>query len=91
MSRSKEVIQVRKLDSPDLDANQMLQMDGIYRLTDVCRYLFFTPDQIRYQAKRCSDSRNVMGVFRFEPRGTYLVDMPIFSKWIAELWLGPKN
>lgn len=90
MSQS-EAIQVRKLEPSGLDTNEVLQMQGVYRLADVCRYLFFTSSQIRNQAKQCVDSRKVMGVFKHEPWGVYLVDMPIFSKWIAALWLRPKN
>lgn len=91
MSLTTNPIKVERLDSPDLDVNEVLQKQGIYRLSDVCQYMFFTSEQLRNQAKRCVDSRKVMGIFFYEPWGVYLVNMPVFAKWIADLWLRPKK
>lgn len=89
MTLETEAIVVEKLGSSERDTNDVLQEQGIYRLADVCRFLYFKPDQLRNQAKRCPDPKKVMGVYFHEPEGAYLVDMPVFSKWIADLWLGP--
>lgn len=88
MIRTTETITIEKLGSSDLDTNEVLQLQGTYRLADVCRFLFIKPEQFRNQAKKCTESRRVMGIFYHQPEKTYLVEMPVFSQWLADLWLG---
>ena len=69
---------------PDWDANRLLRQKGRFLLTDVCRKLPFTIDQIRYRIKTASDPETEMGIIR--RRNRHLVDMEIFAKWIRGIW-----
>ncbi len=77
---------VRDID-PDWDGNRVLQEEGIFYLTDVCRLIPFSPHQIRYQVKRSENAREKFGVWKDENNGIYLVDMALFSVWIRSIWL----
>ena len=70
------------------DGNHLLKEKGLFYLVDVCRHIPFTPNQIRYHANRNSNSRELYGVWKDEYLNAFLVDMEVFSQWIAKLWLG---
>ncbi|CAM2009595.1 hypothetical protein [Acanthopleuribacter pedis] len=86
--RCQEPVAICKLQLEAMDTNEMLRLGGVYRLAQVCRHLIFEPYQLRREAKRHSDARNTMGVFFHKPKQAYLVDMPVFSAWLSDLWLG---
>ena len=91
MTQDREIITVSNLDPETTDANDMLQLKGFFRLAQVCRCLIFEPYQLRTQAQRGENQRREMGVFFHKPVNGYLVDMPVFAKWITKLWLGPHH
>jgi hypothetical protein len=76
---------VRYLES-GWDGNELLRRRGIFFLRDVCTLLPFTPNQLRYQAQKTRNSRARIGIWKDEELSAYLVDMPVFSKWITDLW-----
>jgi len=69
-----------------MDGNGLLAMSGTFLLTDVCDLIPFSAHQIRYQAKaKPGRAREEFGV-SLDSENRWVVDMPIFSKWIKELW-----
>lgn len=70
------------------DGNTLLKQQGIFPLTEVCKYIPFSPHQIRYQVRKFEDSKERFGVWKCEADKIYLVDMEVFSKWIREIWQG---
>ena len=77
--------EVRSVD-PKWDGNVLLGQKGIFYLVDVCKYIPFTANQIRYHAHRNPDSRAKYGVWKDEYLNAFLVDMQPFSRWIKDLW-----
>ena len=71
---------------PEWNGNILLGQHGIFYLTDVCRLIPFTPQQLRYQAKRNPDARTELGIWKDVELGAYLVDMGIFGPWINRVW-----
>jgi hypothetical protein len=72
----------------DWDGNTLLKQKGTYYLTDVCNLIPFTTHQIRYQAKKNARSKKEIGVWKDKDLQMFLVDMPVFSRWIQSLWSG---
>lgn len=71
---------------PKWDSNEMLSKKGIFYLSEVCEKLPITPHHIKYQVRRNKHPREEYGVWKDPEYKTYLVDMEIFSKWIAKIW-----
>jgi hypothetical protein len=71
------------------DGNLLLQQSGFFFLRDVAELLPFTPNQLRYQAQIRADPRTEIGIFKYAPLESYLVEMPAFSRWITALWNRP--
>lgn len=69
-----------------LDTHSLLQQPGVFYLTDVVRHIPFTAQQLRYQAHKHPKSRSEMGVWKDPECNAFLVDMPIFSHWLRQLW-----
>jgi hypothetical protein len=67
------------------DGNDLLNQDGLFFLHDVALRLPFTPAQLRYQAQ--IKGREKTGIFKYEPFRAYLVEMPVFARWITRIWL----
>ena len=85
----RQYLQPRILKLPQsMDSNKLLQLTGIYLLTDVCRQLPFSAHQLRYQAKRNPNARKDFGVWKDEEINAFVVDMAPFSIWIRQLWEG---
>ncbi|MDJ0836247.1 MAG: hypothetical protein QNK37_06990 [Acidobacteriota bacterium] len=72
--------------APDWDGNDILKQEGLFYLTDVCKLIPCTPQQIRYQAKRRADARGEMGVWKDEGARGYVVDMAVFGPWFRSEW-----
>jgi hypothetical protein len=68
--------------------NELLDQAGIFVLADVCRLLPFKAHQLRYQAKKEPNSRQLYGVWKDPDIGLFVVDMEPFAKWIKKLWKG---
>lgn len=79
------ISKVRRLE-PSWDGNKLLTEKGLFHLADVCKLIPFSAHQLRYQAKRRSDARNEIGVFKDEELNSYLVDMEVFARWILIVW-----
>lgn len=83
------VVNLKPLTSPvkeEWDGNTLLKQKGIYLLTDVCEKLPFTTHQLRYQAKKLSDPKKEIGIWKDEDLSVFVVDMSVFSKWVMKLW-----
>ena len=50
------------------------------------KFIPFSTNQIRYQAKNNINSRKEYGVWKDEKLGCFVVDMPIFARWVERLW-----
>lgn len=75
----------RRID-PDWDANDLLNQNGNFLLTEVCRLIPFSTQQLRYQAKKNPRAREGMGIWKDRDINIFLVDMERFSHWIRRLW-----
>jgi len=71
----------------DHDANTILQQKGLFYLTDVAKLIPFTAQQLRYQANKNPHSKKDMGVWKDPDLNSFLVNMPVFSKWLKTIWL----
>lgn len=69
------------------DANSILQQKGLFYLSEVAKLLPFTAQQLRYQANKNPSSKAEMGVWKDAGLNSFLVDMPVFSKWLKTIWL----
>ena len=78
---------IQRIEGP-IGANRVLNLEGLFYLTDVCRYLPFSASQLRYQAKTNPNSRQQWGTWKDEELRAYIVDMKLFSQWIKALWKG---
>jgi len=76
---------IRRVDS-NWDANFLMAQKGRFFLSDVCEKLPFTADQIRYQARHNTKSKQEFGVWKEPRHKSYLVDMETFAKWIRKVW-----
>lgn len=69
----------------DIDGNKMLNLNGTYRLADVCAHIPFNPQQLRYQARVCKgDSKTELGIYK--DGKDWVVDMKRFKPYIEVLW-----
>ena len=59
---------------------------GIFLLTEICKKIPFTANQIRYQAKQIQNSREEMGVWKDEGQKLFLVNLAIFGPWLKSIW-----
>ena len=67
------------------DGNQLLALEGTFRLVDVCEYIPFDPAQLRSRANSCDgDSKVAMGIYQLN--GNWVVDMEPFKEYITALW-----
>ena len=71
---------------PDWDTNDLLDQDGIFYLSKVCRKLPLKANQIRYQVRVTSNSRKTIGIWRDAKSKRYLVAMSTFGPWFKALW-----
>ena len=72
--------------NPTWTANDLMAQVGLFQLTEVCHYIPFSAHQIRHQIKKTTDSRAVMGAWKDEDLGCFVVDMAIFSTWVKDTW-----
>jgi len=86
--RKNLVSRVRDIPA-EWNPNILLSQRGIFYLSDVCRHIPFTPQQLRYQAKTRKNARTEMGIWKDEELGSYLVDMSIFGPFIRKVWVKP--
>lgn len=70
----------------EIDGNELLCLSGIFRLSEVCRKIPFTAQQISHQAKKRKNSREEMGVWK--DKRFFLVDMETFADWLTSVWHG---
>lgn len=82
----KELSQKVRTVNPAWNGNDLLNQEGTFFLAEVCKKIPFSAHQLRYQCKRLADPRSEIGVYKDEYRKAYLVDMPVFSRWIAAIW-----
>lgn len=77
----------QKVD-PNWDGNDLLDQQGIYLLSDLCKLIPFTTSQLRNHAKNLENAREEMGLFmdHQSKRRQYLVEMPTFKIWIKKVW-----
>ncbi|CAM2009503.1 hypothetical protein [Acanthopleuribacter pedis] len=71
---------------PSWDGNTLLKQHGVFYLADVCQLIPFSAHQLRYQAKKMTNSREKIGVFKDPDTKGYAVDMVVFSAWIKTVW-----
>ncbi len=76
---------LRTID-PNWDANTLLSQEGCFMAFRVAKCIPFTYRQLRYRAMNTPNARQVMGVCQDEVTKKFLVDMPVFSKFIREVW-----
>ncbi len=69
------------------DGNVLLNQKGRFYLTDVCEKIPFSTHQIRYQVRRTQNPKEEYGVWKDDQYKAYLVDMPIFSRWMKRIWI----
>jgi len=75
----------RRIDK-SWDANTLLEQEDVFLLADVVKLLPFTDHQLRYQAKKKPEARETIGIWKDEKLGQFLIDMPVFSRWVKRLW-----
>ena len=75
--------------APKWSGNDLLEQEGIYLLSEVCRIIPFSLNQLRYRAKKVPRSKEVFGVWKDPELGVFVVDMERFAPWIRQLWLKP--
>ena len=69
------------------DSNDVLNATkGVFLLTDICKKIPFTKFQIQYQAKKLSNSKKEIGVWKDSSCNMYLVKIALFGPWIKKLW-----
>ena len=71
-----------------VDANRLLQRNGRFFLTDVCRHLPFSAHQLRYQAKNNPNAKQDYGLWKDPKLNAFIVEMEVFSQWVKRLWAG---
>lgn len=55
---------------------------GIFLLTDICKKIPFSANQMRYQAKRNPKSKEEMGIWKDERLNLFLVNLAVFGPWL---------
>lgn len=65
-----------------MDANALLAQKGVFLLSQVCRCIPFSSNQLRHQARKLPVEE--CGIFRKQE--TYLVQMEVFGPWLSRLW-----
>ncbi len=69
------------------DGNTLLSSTGTYNLTEVSRLIpLITARQLSYHAGKNPKSKEEMGIWKDPMLNRFLVNMPIFSTWLGELW-----
>lgn len=68
------------------DANTLLGQSGCFLLAEVCAKMPFTATQVRQEVRYAENSRMLYGVWKDPHHKGYLVDMPVFSRWIRRVW-----
>ncbi len=81
------ISQVRRV-KPHWDGNQLLEQEGVFLLSEVCKKIPFAVNQLRHQAKKNPAAKAEWGIWKDQDLSVYLVDMALFSKWVRELWGG---
>ena len=67
------------------DGDVLLQKEGVFYLSDVCRLLSLNLKSVRTRASRNPNSKAEYGIWKDEKARTYLVDMEIFAPWIRSM------
>lgn len=67
--------------------NEILQLTGTYKLSEVIKHLPFSPYQVRQYINHCDDPEQEMGAFKHRYFNFYFVKMPIFAKWVEKMWV----
>lgn len=70
------------------DGNTLMQQEGTFLLSDVCRLIPFSTHQLRYQAKRNPNAKEEYGIWKDEELNAFVVEMAQFAPWIYRLWEG---
>ena len=81
------VSRIRNISS-EWDGNKLLEQEGLFFLTDVCKLIPFSTHQLRYQAKRNPRSREEYGIWKDEELNAFIVDMDRFVPFVKSLWEG---
>lgn len=76
---------LRSLD-PEWDGNRLLQEKGLFAMTDVCKLIPFSANQLRYQAKKRKNPREDIGIWKDTKLNLFVVDMERFAPWITKQW-----
>lgn len=71
---------------PSWDSETALNQVGTFLLSEVHHLTPFTAHQLRHQCLLLKDSRQVMGVYKHPELKRYLVDMPVFRRWLQKIW-----
>ena len=65
------------------DANTVVRQKlGVYRLIDICNLLPLTYSQVRRQARKMTDPKTEIGIWKDTDEKVMLVDLTIFSPWL---------
>lgn len=67
----------------NISKETILDIKGVYRLSDVCRYLPFAVHQIRHHAKKVND-QTISGTWFDKELKRYVVNMEVFSQWVKQ-------
>jgi len=74
--------------SEDWNANRLFQERGVFRLADIVKLIPMTAGQVRHRARSHSDAKTILGVWKDDRTGVYLVDIQVFRAWFVEVWDG---
>ena len=69
------------------DGNRLLEMEGVYPLTEVCRLIPFAARQLRYLVLKDPQSKEKYGVWKDADWNRYVVDISVFGPWVKKIWL----
>ncbi len=83
--RAKLVPKYQAVD-PSWDSETVLNQVGTFLLSEVYHLTPFSAHQLRHQCQLLKDSRQVMGVYKHPELKRYLVDMPVFRRWLKKIW-----
>lgn len=73
--------------NPVWTANDLLDQPGTFSLAEVCKKIPFSAHQLRYQSKRLPNPREEIGVYKDDRCNAYVVEMPVFAKWLSVIWV----
>ncbi|MBO1319650.1 hypothetical protein [Acanthopleuribacter pedis] len=68
----------------DWDMKALLQAQGVFLLTEVCRLIPVTPNQMRYRARTVPEAQTTIGVWKDDDMKVYLVDIQVFAEWLRK-------